>query len=168
MKRSLIAMIILLFSLSSVLGKSDNESFDIMLADILNESVPFIETDELAYFIDSLNGYYLLDIRTSDEYSISHIKGSVLVEFDSFNIDKINHIPKDSVVVVYCSVGYRSESIGEIMINNGYQNVYNLYGGIFKWVNEERVTFNTTGKTDSIHGYSKKWGRWLKNGDIVY
>lgn len=43
----------------------------------------------------------------------------------------------------------------------GYIQVYNLYGGIFEWVNEGHPVFNDQGETDKIHAYNKLWGMWL-------
>ncbi len=51
----------------------------------------------------------------------------------------------------------------------GYTNVQNLYGGIFEWKNNHLPVVNAVGKpTDSIHAYSKQWGKYLQNGIKVY
>jgi predicted sulfurtransferase len=76
---------------------------------------------------------------------------------------------KNSKIVVYCSLGIRSEDIGEKLKKAGYKNVYNLYGGIFEFKNQNLSIYNSKGNTtDSIHAYSKTWGKWLKNGIKIY
>ena len=51
----------------------------------------------------------------------------------------------------------------------GFTNVYNLNGSIFKWFNQGYKIVNSDGKrTDKIHGYNKKWSKWIKNGDIIF
>ena len=51
----------------------------------------------------------------------------------------------------------------------GFENVRNLYGGIFQWKNQDKPVVDTKGiKTDSVHTYSKAWSKWLKKGIKVY
>ena len=70
---------------------------------------------------------------------------------------------------MYCSVGYRSEKISEKLTDLGFQNVSNLYGGMFGWVNAEQPIVSGQGKpTDEIHPYDKKWGKWLERGTKKY
>ena len=84
---------------------------------------------------------------------------------------KINYFfkNKNSKIVVYCSLGVRSEDVAEKLKKAGYSNVYNLYGGIFEWKNNDLEVLNLNEKpTDSIHIYSKAWSKWLKKGVKVY
>ena len=72
-------------------------------------------------------------------------------------------------MVVYCSVGYRSERIGEKMQKMGFENVSNLYGGIFDWKNQGNTVINLNQEpTDSVHTYNRNWSQWLYNGIKVY
>ena len=52
----------------------------------------------------------------------------------------------------------------------GYKEVYNLYGGIFEWVNQGNrvVTGENNSVTKQVHAYDKVWGTWLKEGVKVY
>ena len=79
------------------------------------------------------------------------------------------HIPKNKEIIVYCSVGYRSERIGEKLLDMGYTKVYNLHGGIFDWKNQSQIVVNDLNlPTDSVHTYSKAWSIWLHKGIKVY
>jgi rhodanese-related sulfurtransferase len=74
----------------------------------------------------------LIDSREKREFEVSHIDNAVWVGYDTFKMKRIKHIPKDQKIVVYCSVGYRSEKIAEKLIKKGYTKVSNLYGGVFE------------------------------------
>jgi predicted sulfurtransferase len=78
-------------------------------------------------------------------------------------------IPRNTPVVVYCSVGYRSEQIGEKLLQAGFTDVHNLFGSIFEWVNQGYPVFkNQSEQTNRVHAYSRSWGIWLQKGVKVY
>ena len=81
----------------------------------------------------------------------------------------VEDLDKDKPVILYCSVGYRSEKIGERLQEMGFTEVYNLYGGIFDWKNKDNPVVNThQNPTDSVHTYNKNWSKWLTKGVKVY
>ena len=81
----------------------------------------------------------------------------------------VAEIPKSDTIVVYCSIGYRSERIGEKLLAAGYKNVFNLYGGIFDWKNNDRVVVDSKNEpTEKVHSYNKTWGLFLDKGEKVY
>ncbi|WP_136480233.1 rhodanese-like domain-containing protein [Cognatitamlana onchidii] len=133
-----------------------------------SETIPYITVDSLS---ERVNHYVLLDSREKKEYNTSHIKNAIYVGYDFFQIDSVtNRIPnKEAEIVVYCSLGIRSEDIAEKLKKAGYDNVKNLYGGIFEWKNHDLPVYSKTKKeTDSIHTFSKTWSKWLKKGIKVY
>ena len=72
-------------------------------------------------------------------------------------------------IIVYCSIGVRSENIGEKLKKLGYTKIRNLHGGIFGWKNKGGEVFNDKEKaTDSVHAFSKHWGKLLHEGIKVY
>ena len=110
----------------------------------------------------------VLDAREKKEFDVSHLNGAIWVGYDDFRLDRVK-AEKDGRVVVYCSVGYRSEKIGEKLKKAGYSNVFNLFGGIFKWKNSAYPLVDDTGsETDYIHAYDADWGKWLVKGKKVY
>lgn len=114
-------------------------------------------------------GTYFLDTRESAEYNVSHIKNAIHVGYDNFSLKSVSKIPKDARIIVYCSIGARSGSIGEKLIVAGYTDVQNMYGGLFNWSNHSFPMVNNQSKaTKRIHGYSKEWGKWITSGTIVY
>jgi rhodanese-related sulfurtransferase len=138
-----------------------------MLKTLLSHSVPEMT---VKHAVDSSlrDRAVFLDAREPKEYAVSHIEGSTLVGFDHFDLQKVPSMPKDTPIVVYCSVGYRSEKVAEKLIKAGYTNVSNLYGGIFEWVNESQPVQDDKGETQRVHAYDRAWGVWLRKGKKVY
>ena len=114
----------------------------------------------------SLKNVKLLDTREKEEYDVSHLENAIFVGSDDFEIDQIKEINKTDTIVVYCSVGYRSCKIAETLMNNGYKHVFNLYGGIFKWVNDSNKIVSENAETKKLHTYNKKWGKYVQNESI--
>ena len=75
---------------------------------------------------------YLLDVRTLGEYQQKRIKGARLIPIDQVQ-NRINEIPKNRPIIVYCETGVRSALVGRYLDQNGYQSVYNLGQGIMGW-----------------------------------
>ena len=156
--------IFLMFSISGFSQKS----IDKLLKQHNKESIPYITVDELK---TEQSDIVLLDSREEKEYRTSHLKHAICVGYDFFNLDSIQqNLPdKNSKIVVYCSVGIRSENIAEKLKNAGYTNVYNLYGGIFEWKNRDLKIFDEQEtETENVHTFNKVWSKWLKKGNKVY
>ncbi len=144
------------------------ETIDALLKKYTDQSVPYIHAETLDTIKDSIT---LLDAREQEEYNVSHLKNAIYVGYTHFTMETViaKKIAKDSPIVVYCSLGVRSEDIAEELQKAGYTNVSNLYGGIFKWKNESFPVIDSTGTpTENVHAYDKTWGKWLKKGKKVY
>jgi rhodanese-related sulfurtransferase len=116
-----------------------------------------------------LKNVYFLDTREKEEFEVSHLKNARNVGYIWFDMRRVYDIPKDATIIVYCSVGYRSEKIGEKLLKYGYKNVYNLYGSIFEWANKGNPLYKSSGvQTTEIHTYNKTWARWVERGTKVY
>lgn len=143
-------------------------NFDKKINSLLSHTVDLIHQDELRNKLEK-DDLVLLDTRSKEEFEVSHIKDARFVDYDNFVPEMVADIAKDSPVVLYCSVGYRSEKIGERLKELGFTNVLNLYGGIFDWKNnDQEVVKGFNIPTDSVHTYNKNWSKWLKKGVKVY
>jgi len=70
----------------------------------------------------------LLDVRNQDEYDEGHIKDAMLIPVAELE-DRLSELPdKNTVIVVYCRAGRRSALACEILIANGYINVFDMQG----------------------------------------
>lgn len=83
----------------------------------------------------------LLDVRTVDEFSQSHIPDALNIDVqgDYFTAD-ISALDKSKSYTVYCRSGKRSVLASEEMDQIGIANVYNLTGGIMEWIESGRDT----------------------------
>ena len=85
--------------------------------------------------IDS-GGYFLLDVRTQEEYDEFHISGSTLISVQVIE-SRLDELPKDEKTLVYCRSGRRSAVASQILVDNGFKQVYNMNGGIIEWTNSD-------------------------------
>ncbi|HZB11500.1 MAG TPA: rhodanese-like domain-containing protein [Chryseolinea sp.] len=137
-----------------------------MLKTLLSHSVPEISVHQAAATRENI---ILLDAREHDEFALSHLEGAHFVGYHNFTIDSVKSFNKNAQILVYCSVGYRSEKVAYKLKSEGFKNVSNLYGGIFEWVNQGHPIVDSAGKrTKRIHGYTKAWGIWLNKGEKVF
>jgi len=72
---------------------------------------------------------FVLDVRTAEEYALDTIDGAVNIDVDDLR-NHLNKIPKDKKVMIYCGVGLRGYVAARILRQNGYNDVYNLSGGL--------------------------------------
>jgi len=159
--------LVCLFLLISASGFAQSDLNE-LLKKYNTESVPYIYVDSLKQVTSKV---ILLDAREKKEYKVSHLQNAQYVGYEQFDLQKtVKLIPnKAATVVVYCSLGVRSEDIAEKLKTAGYENVFNLYGGIFEWKNKDNPVVNTKGKeTSKVHAFSKEWGVWLQKGKKVY
>ena len=153
----------------SFFGRSQN-NIDEAIEKYNSNSVDYISVEELVQLKASNQNIKLLDARQPSEYSISRLQDAIFAGYDDFNLKSIqDKLKPEDTIVVYCSIGVRSEDIGERLQKAGYKHVFNLYGGIFEWVNEGYQIYNQKGKpTNRIHAYDRFWGRYLEKGQKVF
>jgi len=161
MKKNSILFVVSLFTLVVTAQKNVlNPKFNVMLDTLLTHSVKEVLPTDVA----SNKDIFYLDSRSKKEFKVSHINNATWVGFTSFNLKRVKNIPKDQKIVVYCTVGYRSEKIAEKLVKAGFTDVSNLYGGIFEWVHHDQSVVNDKGITKEIHTYDKNWAQWLDKG----
>jgi rhodanese-related sulfurtransferase len=165
LSKTILSVFALLFMIScNGQGKVESKLYDSLLTQLLEHNVPEVSVKEV-----KKSDVIYLDAREINEYQVSHIKGAIWIGYADFKMKRVQSISKTSKIVVYCSVGYRSEKITQKLIAKGYTNVSNLYGGIFEWVNENHSLVNDDNQTTiKIHAYNKEWGVWLTSGEKVY
>ena len=85
--------------------------------------------------------FMILDVRTLDEFNTGHLAGAKNIDIRSADFElRIDSLPKSSKYLVYCRTGHRSANAMNIMKNKGFVEVYNMVGGITKWIEEKRAT----------------------------
>lgn len=149
-----------------VFTASGQKKLERTLKQLNTGSVPYIYVNELQQEEASV----LLDTRKREEYEVSHLKNAIWVGYKGFREDSViaKITDKNKPIVVYCSIGVRSEDIGEKLQKAGFTNVKNLYGGIFEWKNQGNPVYRDESETDSVHTFNKQWGKLLNSGIKVY
>lgn len=154
-----------LFFLISTIALAQNDQIQDALKKYNDDTVPYITVDTLS---NNLSDYILLDTRTRAEFEVSHLPNAIWVG-QFFKSSRIENLDKSQMVVVYCSIGVRSENYGEKLLEQGFKTVYNLQGGLFTWFDTGYKVVDLNGNTThKVHTYSKKWSDYIKNGDKVY
>lgn len=86
----------------------------------------------------------ILDGRTGYEFDLGHFRGSIRPEVDSFkefpdwireNMSEL----KDKPILTYCTGGIRCEKLSGFMMKEGFQQVYQLDGGIVTYGKDPEV-----------------------------
>ncbi len=162
--------LLLIFSLLLQLGCAQppsnrphvsNEAFDDKVSSLLSFSVPAISVKQLKKVQQEV---FLFDTRQQKEFDVSHIEGARYLGYKDFDPNRLGDLPKDAPIVLYCSIGYRSEKIGEKLQELGYTNVSNLYGSLFEWVNLGNEIVNKHGETtNEVHTYNRNWSKWIED-----
>ncbi|MDC3229080.1 rhodanese-like domain-containing protein [Flavobacteriaceae bacterium] len=165
MKRILLICLLILWKVS-LYGQ---ETLEEVLNKYNHKKVPYIAVAELKN-LQQKNKVVILDSRELVEFKVSHIEGAKLVGYNHFRLSSLpDNVDKKTPIVVYCTLGVRSEVIANQLIENGYTDVKNLYGGISEWKNKDYIVIDSTQRmTENIHVYSKKWGKWLTKGNPIF
>lgn len=131
MKRSiLLGLVALAISLQSCNNSTNGEI----------QMVSPVQVYEAIYGAESLQ---LVDVRTSEEYEVSHLKNAqnICVTSDDFR-EKVAVLDKEKPVYVYCKKGGRSAQAADILKEMGFTKVYDLQGGLTSWQEEGLETVN--------------------------
>ncbi|MFM7429661.1 MAG: rhodanese-like domain-containing protein [Flammeovirgaceae bacterium] len=159
-------LLVVIFTTASVVyAQSD---YDKKLKSLYRHTVKTISPTDAKKLVGNPKAVFI-DTRSPEEFKVSHLPKARFLNYNNYSTNDLKRLPKDCKLIVYCSVGYRSEHIGEKLLKLGYTNVVSLYGGIFEWKNQGLDVYNSSNyPTDSVHTYSKSWGKWLVKGIKVY
>lgn len=167
MKR--LMLLISVFGIAAFAFGQKPPDYDDQLKGMYKNTVELITVNELYVEKNANSGLVLLDAREINEFKVCHIEGARCIGYNNFSIEVMEDIPKNSEIVIYCSLGVRSEHIGERLKEAGYKNVKNLYGGIFEWKYQDQIVVDKKGNpTEKVHAYDENWSQWLLKGEKVY
>lgn len=112
-----------------------------------------------------------LDARETEEYAVSHLPGALHLGYDDPDYAQLADYDRDRPVIVYCTVGYRSERAARNLRKRGFTRVYNLYGSLYAWALAGYPLEDRDGRpTTALHTYNRKWGSFVPDslGRKVY
>ena len=76
--------------------------------------------------------YTLLDVRQPTEYEDEHLPGAKLVPLPEL-VDSLEGLEVEKPIIVYCAVGGRSRMAAQLLVNQNFQKVFYLEGGMEGW-----------------------------------
>ena len=109
-----------------------------------------ISPNKLKEIIDENNPInILIDVRTSEEVNNSKIPNSINIDYynDSFQ-STLDSLDKNFNYFIYCRSGNRSMKTLNILKSKGFENSFNLQGGIIAWKEEGFVTVSKKKETN--------------------
>lgn len=106
----------------------------------LKNTATYVEPKELKKWLDEGDDLIMIDARNNYESKIGKFKGAIAPDMDTFRewseaVDKLKHL-KHKKIVTYCTGGIRCEKASAYMKEQGFENVYQLHGGIIKYGQE--------------------------------
>ena len=96
------------------------------------QGVPTISVRELKSRLDNKEALTLIDVREPYEYEIARIDGSRLIPLGELET-RVSELPRTGALVLQCHSGGRSEHATRLLQEAGFENVFNLEGGIDAW-----------------------------------
>ena len=86
-----------------------------------------------------LSDEQLIDVRTPAEYEAGHLSSSTLIDFTGEHFDQeVLTLDKSKPVMVYCQKGGRSSAAADRLQSLGFEEIYELDGGLTRWTNRGR------------------------------
>ena len=98
-------------------------------------AVPTMTVHELRELREAGDNHFLLDVREPHEQSISRIAGAVLIPLGELE-HRTAELPRDKRILVHCKSGGRSARAVSLLRDQGFENVWNISGGIIAWARE--------------------------------
>ncbi|MFK7989092.1 MAG: rhodanese-like domain-containing protein [Sandaracinaceae bacterium] len=123
--------------------------------------IDWVDAPTLAGWLEGDHPVILLDTRARAEFAVSHLRNARWVDPDIEDVSTLN-VPHDTCVVVYCSVGWRSGRVTDLLRQAGHPRARNLEGGIFTWANQGRPVYRGGERVRAVHPYDETWGRMLR------
>ncbi len=98
-------------------------------------AVPTMTVHDLRELREAGDNHFLLDVREPHEQSISRIAGAVLIPLGELE-NRTAELPRDKRILVHCKSGGRSARAVSLLRDQGFENVWNISGGIIAWARE--------------------------------
>jgi adenylyltransferase/sulfurtransferase len=100
-----------------------------------SNDVPEVTVQELKTMMDGKEDFFLLDVREPVEWEIARLPGATLIPLGELP-DRLDELPGDKKLVVHCKSGARSARAVGFLRNSGYEDAWNVAGGINAWSRE--------------------------------
>lgn len=106
--------------------------FSLPLA-VFSEGYIDVTVEEGKAMIDSNPSLVVLDVRAQSEYDSGHLRNAKLIPHTELE-SRLGELNVNDHILVYCKLGGRSAIASQILVDNGFTDVYNMLGGITDWL----------------------------------
>jgi rhodanese-related sulfurtransferase/rubrerythrin len=105
-----------------------------MMADSHFRSIPEWDSDQVRRYLHEREPetFTLLDVRQPEEYDQEHIPGAKLVPLGELP-DRLGELDRRVTTIVYCRSGKRAGAATGLLMNAGFDDVWNMTGGMLAW-----------------------------------
>lgn len=97
----------------------------------------YVEPEQFREMIKNEEDIVILDVRSNYEHELGRFKNAVTLDIENFRDfpDKINELEqyKGKKIVTYCTGGIKCEKASAFLLEQGFENVHQLHGGIIKY-----------------------------------
>ncbi|WP_257658409.1 rhodanese-like domain-containing protein [Parapedobacter lycopersici] len=98
------------------------------------EPAKTVQADRFVHYMDSLDTYQLVDVRTSAEFKEGHITGARQLDFNKASFERrVSRLDRNQPVLLYCRTGKRSHRAAQLLEQLGFREIIELDGGITAW-----------------------------------
>lgn len=108
-----------------------------ILDNAINKGRPLITAEKLKELMTSGKKYELIDARVTAQYSKAHVASAKNIPHTKLRTS-LKDIDKDAAVITYCNKGVTGNAAQNILINEGYTEVYNLSGGFKQYTRQNK------------------------------
>ena len=146
MKRLFLITLFALLSVSPVQAEDENLAFIQEFLDFAEYADGTISTEQLTS-IDSKEIVFI-DARNEGQYNEGHIPGAINIDWRD-TIKRMDEIPRDKPVVLYCETGLLSSKAHFMLRLAGYENAKVLWGGYLVW--SARQSFEDAAQVKNVN-----------------
>lgn len=97
----------------------------------------YVEPEEFKQMLESGEDLVILDVRSDYEHKLGRFKNAITLDIENFRDfpDKLKELEylKNKKVVTYCTGGIKCEKASAFLLENGFEDVHQLHGGIIKY-----------------------------------
>jgi rhodanese-related sulfurtransferase len=115
------------------------------LDNAINKGRPLITAKELCELMDSGEKYILIDTRVPNQYEKSHIQTAINIPLENLR-SVAKTLDKKAIIITYCNKGTTGNAAQNVLLNKGFEKVYNISGGYKTFSNWKTINGSSDGK----------------------
>jgi adenylyltransferase/sulfurtransferase len=114
----------------------DYEGFCGLPSPTLTSKMNSLYVEDLKALRDAGDNHFLLDVREEDEWAECCIPGAELIPLGQL-MHRLQEVPRGRKIIVHCKAGIRSARACTMLLASGYEDVWNVEGGMDAWQDME-------------------------------